>query len=45
MLYGLFGYHEAILRGLSAMLEIGGLLLFAGFARRLLPQSGALVRA
>jgi 4-amino-4-deoxy-L-arabinose transferase-like glycosyltransferase len=42
MLYRLFGYHEAILRALSAILEIGGLLLFAGLARRLLPQSGAL---
>jgi hypothetical protein len=36
------GYHEAILRGLSALLEIGSLLLFAGLARRLLPPEGAL---
>ena len=42
MLYRLFGYHEAILRALSAILEIGSLLLFAGFARRLLPEPGAL---
>jgi hypothetical protein len=42
MLYRLFGYHEEILRALSAILEIGGLLLFAGLARRLLPQPGAL---
>ena len=42
MLYRLFGYHEAILRALSAILEIGGLLLFAGLARRLLPEPGAL---
>jgi 4-amino-4-deoxy-L-arabinose transferase-like glycosyltransferase len=42
MLYHLFGYHEAILRALSAILEIGGLLLFAGLARRLLPGDGAL---
>jgi 4-amino-4-deoxy-L-arabinose transferase-like glycosyltransferase len=42
MLFRLFGYHEAILRALSAMLEIGSLLLFAGLARRLLPEPGAL---
>jgi hypothetical protein len=42
MLYRLFGYHEAILRALSAILEIGSLLLFAGLARRLLPEPGAL---
>lgn len=41
MLYRLVGYHEAILRALSAILEIGGLLLFAGLARRLLPDPGA----
>jgi hypothetical protein len=42
MLYRLVGYHEEILRALSAILEIGSLLLFAGLARRLLPQPGAL---
>jgi hypothetical protein len=42
MLYHLIGYHEAILRALSAILEVGGLLLFAGLARRLLPEPGAL---
>ena len=42
MLYRLFGYHEEILRALSALLEIGSLLLLAGLARRLLPLSGAL---
>lgn len=42
MLYRLFGYHEAILRALSAILEIGGLLLFAGLARRSLPGPAAL---
>jgi 4-amino-4-deoxy-L-arabinose transferase-like glycosyltransferase len=42
MLYRLLGYHEAILRALSTVLEIGGLLLFAGLARRSLPQPGAL---
>jgi hypothetical protein len=42
MLYRLLGYHEAILRALSAILEIGSLLLFAGFARRLLSEPGAL---
>ncbi len=42
MLYRLLGYHEAILRALSAILGIGGLLLFAGLARRLLPEPGAL---
>ena len=42
MLYRLLGYHEAFLRGLSAILEIGSLLLFVGLARRLLPEPGAL---
>jgi hypothetical protein len=42
MLYRLSGYHEAILRAFSALLEIGSLLLFAGLARRLLPEEGAL---
>ena len=42
MLYKLFGYHEAILRALSAALEIASLLLFAGLARRLLPEPAAL---
>jgi len=42
MLYRLLGYHEEVLRALSALLEIGGLLLFAGLARRLLPEPGAL---
>jgi 4-amino-4-deoxy-L-arabinose transferase-like glycosyltransferase len=42
MLYRLVGYHEAILRALSATLEIASLLLFAGLARRLLPEPGAL---
>jgi hypothetical protein len=42
MLYRLVGCHEEILRALSAILEIGSLLLFAGFARRLLPWPGAL---
>jgi len=41
MLYRLLGYHEAILRALSAILEIGGLLLFAALTRRLLPEPGA----
>jgi hypothetical protein len=42
MLYRLLGYREAILRALSAILEIGSFLLFAGLARRLLPEEGAL---
>ena len=42
MLYHLLGYHEEILRTVSAVLEIGGLLLFAGLARRLLPAPSAL---
>jgi hypothetical protein len=42
MLYRLLGYHEAILRAPSTILEIGSLLLFAGLARRLLPEEGAL---
>jgi hypothetical protein len=42
MLCRLVGYHELILRALSAMLEIGSLLLLAGLARRLLPEEGAL---
>jgi len=42
MLYRVFGNHEQILRALSAVLGVGGLLLFAGLARRLLPRPGAL---
>ena len=42
MLYRLVGYHEPIMRALSAILEIGGLVLFAGLARRLLPEPGAI---
>ena len=42
MLYRLVGYHEPIMRALSAILEIGGLVLFAGLARRLLPETGAI---
>jgi len=42
MLYRVVGYHEPIMRGLAAVLEIGSLLLFAGLARRLLPEAGAI---
>ena len=42
MLDRLFGYREQYLRLLSCLLEVGGLLLFAGLARRLLPGAGAL---
>jgi len=41
MLDRLLGYREEYLRVLSCLLEIGGLLLFAGLARRLLPPPGA----
>jgi hypothetical protein len=43
MLFRLFGIHAPILRGLSALAEIGSLFLFAGLARRLLPDGGALL--
>jgi hypothetical protein len=45
MLFRLFGIHAPILRGLSALAEIGSLLLFAVLARRLLPDAhgGALL--
>lgn len=43
MLFRVFGIHAPILRGLSALAEIGSLLLFAGLARRLLPEGGALL--
>jgi hypothetical protein len=42
MLDRVLGYHEAILRVLSAVLSIGSLFLFAGLARRLLSPSAAL---
>jgi hypothetical protein len=42
MLDRLFGYREQYLRLLSCLFEVGGLLLFAGLARRLLPTAGAL---
>jgi 4-amino-4-deoxy-L-arabinose transferase-like glycosyltransferase len=41
-LYRVFGPHEQILRGLSALFATVGLLLFAVLARRLLPPAGAL---
>jgi hypothetical protein len=43
MLFRAFGIHAAILRGLSALAEIGSLLLFASLARRLLPDGGSLL--
>lgn len=42
MTYRVAGYHEPIRRGLSALLEIGSLLLFAGLAKRRLSPAGAL---
>jgi 4-amino-4-deoxy-L-arabinose transferase-like glycosyltransferase len=41
MLFRAFGIHAPILRALSCVAEILSLLLFAGLARRLLPQAGA----
>jgi hypothetical protein len=43
MLFRPFGIHAEILRALSALAEIGSLLLFASLARRLLPDGGALL--
>ncbi len=45
MLDRLLGYREQYLRMLSCLLEVGGLLLFAGLARRLLPMEAALAAA
>ncbi|MCI0432990.1 MAG: glycosyltransferase family 39 protein [Gemmatimonadetes bacterium] len=45
MLYRLFGYHEPIMRYLSAALSVAGLLLFMRLSRRMLPPEGALVAA
>ena len=41
-LFRAFGYHEQLLRLLSALLGVGSLVLFAALARRLLPPVGAL---
>jgi hypothetical protein len=41
MLDRLLGYREEYLRVLSCLLEIGGFLIFAGLARRLVPGPGA----
>jgi hypothetical protein len=41
MIDRVIGYREQHLRVLSCLLEIGGLLLFASLARRLLPVEGA----
>jgi 4-amino-4-deoxy-L-arabinose transferase-like glycosyltransferase len=42
MLNRLLGYREEYLRVLSCLLEVGGLLIFAGLARRLLSAGAAL---
>ncbi|MCC6397966.1 MAG: glycosyltransferase family 39 protein [Bacteroidetes bacterium] len=43
LLYRVAGYHEEILRMLSALCSVLALFAFAGFARRALPPAGALV--
>ncbi|HLK10386.1 MAG TPA: glycosyltransferase family 39 protein [Candidatus Binatia bacterium] len=43
LLYHLLGYHEAVLRLLSALCAVAHLLLFAWLARMLLAPAGALV--
>jgi hypothetical protein len=43
LLYHVLGYHEMVLRSLSAVLEVLTLLLFALWVRRLLPIEGALI--
>jgi 4-amino-4-deoxy-L-arabinose transferase-like glycosyltransferase len=43
LLYHVVGYHEMVLRFLSAVLEVLTLLLFAWWVRTLLPIDGALV--
>ena len=41
-LYRVFGMHVQVLRALTAAFEFGSLLLFAGFARQLLPPTAAM---
>ena len=41
MLFRVFGVHAGILRALSCLAELLALLLFAGLARRMLPDAGA----
>ena len=41
MLFRVFGVHAEILRALSCLAELLSLLLFAGLARRMLPEAGA----
>jgi 4-amino-4-deoxy-L-arabinose transferase-like glycosyltransferase len=43
LMYKMLGYHEVILRLLSALCSIGSLLAFCALARRILPGNGALV--
>lgn len=43
LLYRLLGYHEVVLRALSALLGIGSLIVFAWLSWRLLPGYGAVV--
>jgi 4-amino-4-deoxy-L-arabinose transferase-like glycosyltransferase len=43
LLYQIVGYHEQVLRLLSAVCSILSLFAFAGLARRLLPHPGALI--
>ncbi len=42
LLYRLFGYHEELLRLLSALASVAALVAFALLARRVLPPAGAL---
>ena len=43
LLYGKVGYHEEILRILTALASVGGLFVFLVLARSLLPPTAALV--
>jgi 4-amino-4-deoxy-L-arabinose transferase-like glycosyltransferase len=43
LLYNIFGYHEQILRVLTALCSIASFLVFGRLAQRILPPGGALV--